>query len=75
MKAYLVLTGSIFGLIALLHLNRLLHDGVHAFAADPWLAWGNLAGVLIGAGIAGWAGWLLGTHQALKDRGSEARGQ
>jgi len=74
MKAYLLLTGSMFGLIGLLHLSRLLHDGVHAFAADPGLVWANVAGVLIGAGVAGWAGWLLSTHQAPKDRPSEPRG-
>ena len=70
MKAYLILTGSIFGLLALLHLVRLVTDGGHAFVANPWFGWGNLAAVVLSGGIAFWAGWLF-AHQGPGDRGSK----
>ena len=59
MRAYLLLTGSIFGLIGLAHLARLLLEGGHSFAKDPWFVWGNVAAVLAGGGLGVWAAWLL----------------
>ena len=35
MKAYLVTTGSIFGLIVLAHILRIMEEGQH-LARDPW---------------------------------------
>jgi hypothetical protein len=71
MKAYFLITGSIFGLLALLHLNRLFMDGGHAFAADPSSAWGNVVAVLVSGGFAGWAGWLFGTRRVPKGPGGQ----
>jgi len=35
MKAYLVISGTIFGLLALVHLWRIIAEGPH-LARDPW---------------------------------------
>jgi hypothetical protein len=35
MKAYLITTGSIFGLIVLAHILRIIEEGSH-LARDPW---------------------------------------
>jgi uncharacterized membrane protein len=60
MKAYIIVTGLIFGLIALVHTARFfMQHGGHAFSVDPWFAWGNVAGIIVAAVIAVWAGWLL----------------
>ena len=57
MRAYVVVTGSIFGLIGIAHLIRLFVEG-HPLSDTGFLA-GNLALFLVGAGIAGWAARLL----------------
>jgi len=53
MKAYLIVTGSIFGLIGVAHLVRLFVEG-HALS-DPWFLGSNLALFVVGAGLAIWA--------------------
>ena len=57
MKAYLVLSGCIFGLIGVAHLLRLFFEGQPL--SDPWFLWSNLLLFLAGGGIAVWAAWLL----------------
>lgn len=37
MKAYVATTGAVFGLLALVHLWRIVEEG-HALAMDPWFA-------------------------------------
>jgi hypothetical protein len=57
MKAYLILTGAIFGLVGIAHLLRLFFEG-HPLS-DPWFLGSNLALFIIGGGIAVWAARLL----------------
>ena len=57
MKAYLMLTGAIFGPLGIAHLLRLFIEG-HPLA-DPWFLGSNLALFAVGAGIAVWAARLL----------------
>ena len=57
MKAYLIITGSIFGLIGIAHLLRLFFEG-HSLS-DPWFLASNLALFIVGGGIAVWAARLL----------------
>ena len=57
MKAYLIVTGTIFGLVGIAHLLRLFFEG-HPLS-DPWFLGSNLALVIIGGGIAVWAARLL----------------
>ena len=57
MKAYLVITGAIFGLIGIAHLLRLFFEG-HPLT-DPWFLASNLALFVVGSGIAVWAARLL----------------
>jgi hypothetical protein len=57
MKAYLILTGAIFGLLGIAHLLRLFIEG-HPLS-DPWFLGSNLALFVVGAGIAVWAARLL----------------
>lgn len=59
MKAYLLLTGSIFGLIGAAHLLRLVLEPGHSLSADPWFFAGNLAIFIVGGGVAVWALRLL----------------
>lgn len=57
MKAYLVVTGAIFGLIGIAHLLRLFVEG-HPLS-DPWFLGANLALFIVGGGLAVWAMRLL----------------
>jgi hypothetical protein len=57
MKAYLILTGAIFGLLGIAHLLRLFIEG-HPLS-DPRFLGSNLALFVVGAGIAVWAARLL----------------
>lgn len=57
MKAYLIFTGVIFGLVGIAHLLRLFFEG-HSLS-DPWFLGSNLALFVIGGGIAVWAARLL----------------
>lgn len=59
MKAYLLVTGSIFGLIGVAHLLRLVLEPGHGLSADPWFFAGNLALFIVGGGLAVWALRLL----------------
>jgi hypothetical protein len=53
MKTYLVTTGSIFALIVLAHLARIVDEGAHLLT-DPW--WVLLT--VAAAGLSTWA-WVL----------------
>ena len=53
MKAYLVVTGVIFGLVGIAHLLRLFVEG-HPLS-DPWFLGGNIALFIVGGGLAFWA--------------------
>jgi len=53
MKAYLVVTGVIFGLIGIAHLLRLFVEG-HSLS-DPWFLGSNVALFIVGGGLAVWA--------------------
>ena len=57
MKAYLITTGAIFGLVGIAHLLRLFIEG-HPLS-DPWFLGSNLALFVVGVGIAVWAARLL----------------
>lgn len=57
MKAYIITTGAIFGLVGIAHLLRLFFEG-HPLS-DPWFLGGNLALFVVGGGIAAWAARLL----------------
>jgi hypothetical protein len=57
MKAYLVVTGAIFGLVGIAHLLRLFVEGVPL--SDPWFLGVNVALCVAGGGLAVWAMRLL----------------
>ena len=57
MKAYLTVTGAIFGLVGVAHLLRLFVEG-HPWSDSTFLA-SNLLLFLIGGGFAVWALRLL----------------
>jgi hypothetical protein len=57
MKAYLVVTGTIFGLVGIAHLLRLFVEG-HPLS-DCWFLGHNVALFLVGGGLAVWAVRLL----------------
>jgi hypothetical protein len=57
MKAYLVVTGALFGLVGVAHLLRLFVEG-HPLS-DPWFLGVNLALFAVGGGLAVWAVRLL----------------
>lgn len=59
MKAYLLVTGTIFGLLGVAHLLRPFVEG-HPLS-DPWFLGHNVALFLVGAGLAVWAARLLGS--------------
>lgn len=54
MKAYLVTTGTIFGLIVVAHVVRIVAENP-SLATDPWF----LALTVAAGGLSGWAGVLL----------------
>ena len=53
MKAYVMTTGILFGVLALVHLMRIAQEGRH-LATDPWFILVTLAAAALGI----WA-WLL----------------
>jgi hypothetical protein len=57
MKAYLVVTGGVFGLVGIAHLLRLFVEGQPL--SDPWFLGHNVALFLVGGGLAVWATRLL----------------
>ena len=58
MKAYLLVTGSLFGLAGVMHLVRLFVERGHSLAVDPLFLLANIGFFLIGGGFALWAYWL-----------------
>jgi H+/Cl- antiporter ClcA len=54
MKAYVITTGSIFALLTVMHVWRLIEEG-RQLATNPWWIFITLAA----AGLAVWAAWLL----------------
>jgi hypothetical protein len=54
MRAYVITSGTIFGLLVLTHLLRILEEGPH-LASDPWYVLITLAA----ASLCVWAFWLL----------------
>jgi hypothetical protein len=61
MKAYVVVTGTIFGLMGIGHLLRLFTE---ARPYDPWFLGINLALSLAGVGFAIWAVQVLRLSRA-----------
>ena len=59
MKAYLLTTGALFGLLAVTHLLRLVLEPGHTLAADPWFVGVNGAMIAVGGALAVWAWRLL----------------
>ena len=58
MKAYLIITGTLFGLIAVLHLLRAIAEW-HLLTTDPWYFL-EMAGLgVLAAGLSVWAWRLL----------------
>ena len=57
MKAYLIVTGTIFGLGGIAHLLPVFLEG-HPLS-DPWFIGHNLALFLVGVALAAWAARLL----------------
>jgi hypothetical protein len=58
MKAYLATTGTIFGLIAVLHLLRSIDERAR-LATDPWYYLGTSALGVVAAALSVWAWCLL----------------
>ncbi|HEY2685830.1 MAG TPA: hypothetical protein VGI93_20140 [Steroidobacteraceae bacterium] len=54
MKAYLAVTGCLFGLVGLAHLVRLFAESGHSLSDPAWLA-PNLGLFVVGGGVAVWA--------------------
>jgi protein-S-isoprenylcysteine O-methyltransferase Ste14 len=59
MKAYLITTGTLFGLIAVMHLLHAIGDW-QRFGTDPWYFMGMAALGVVAAGLSVWAWRLLG---------------
>jgi hypothetical protein len=57
MKAYLVVSGVLFGLVGIAHLLRLFVERDRL--SDPWFLAHNLALFIVGGGLAVWALQLL----------------
>ena len=58
MKAYLVTTGTLFGLIAVMHLLRSIAERA-LLATDPWYFLGTSALGVVAAALSVWAWCLL----------------
>lgn len=54
MKAYLMTTGSLFGVLTVVHVWRIFEEGAH-LATDPWY----ILITLVAAGLGLWAWRLL----------------
>jgi drug/metabolite transporter (DMT)-like permease len=57
-KAYLITTGTVFGLIAVMHLLRGIAER-HLLATDPWSFLGMAALGVVAGGLSVWAWCLL----------------
>ena len=55
MKAYLVTTAALFGLLAVAHLLRLVLEPGHTLASDPWFVGLNVTMIALCGGFAVWA--------------------
>ena len=62
MKPYLIVSGTLFGLVGIAHLLRLFVERDQL--SDPWFLAHNLALVIIGGGLAAWALQLLRLKRA-----------
>ena len=58
MKAYLITTGTLFGLIAVAHLLRAIQEW-HLLRTDPWYFLGMAALGVVAAALSVWAWRLL----------------
>jgi hypothetical protein len=58
MKAYLATTGAIFGLLAVVHIWRIIAEWSH-LARDPWYLAGIAAISAVAAALSIWAWRLL----------------
>lgn len=65
MKAYLLITGSLFGLVGGAHLVRVFAEGGHSFSADPLFYVANLGLFVVVGRLALWA---LRLHSQLRLR-------
>jgi hypothetical protein len=54
-KAYLLVTGSLFGLAGIAHLVRLFVEDGHSLSADPLFFVTNIGLFMVGGGFALWA--------------------
>ena len=54
MKAYVMTTGTVFGLITLAHVLRIIAEGPHLLTEPVWILL-----TIAAAGMAGWAWRLL----------------
>jgi hypothetical protein len=55
MKAYLLLTGSLFGLAGVAHLVRVFVERDHSLSGDPQFFVTNIGLFVVGGGMALWA--------------------
>jgi multisubunit Na+/H+ antiporter MnhG subunit len=60
LKAYLVTTGTLFGLLAVLHLWRVV-EMWHRLATDPWFVLGATGITVVAGALCLWAWRLLWT--------------
>jgi len=65
MKAYLVTTGTVFGLIALMHLWRAIEEW-HLVQTRPGYFFSMAALGIVAAAFSGWAWLLLRARNQLK---------
>jgi type VI protein secretion system component VasK len=54
MKAYIITTGTVFGLLTIMHIWRMVEEGSH-LATEPW--WVLITA--LAAALCVWAFWLL----------------
>jgi len=58
MKAYIITTGTLFGLIAIMHFLKAISER-QQMTTDPWGFFGMAALGLLAAGLSVWASRLL----------------
>ncbi len=61
MRAYVLVTGIVFGLVVIAHILRAVAEGP-ALAASPWF----LLATAVAAGLAGWAFRLVASPRERK---------
>lgn len=67
-KAYLIITGILFGIIAVVHLLRLIYQWPVQIGLVNMPVWASCAGLLIAAVLCVWAFLLVAKEQGLKDK-------